>query len=184
MSVRLLRPRFGVRAKTRLHAGAHEVGAEAVGATRVDHVERAVGAVESVGPTFVALGALEARQHVGVAPSGVAFGSPLVIVTGVAARVDHRVDRTRPAQHLAARLVAASTAQAGLRHRFEGPVRMPGPHARSACPVRAIKASPAGHWINTLLSAGPASTRHTLVFRSSLSRPASTEPAEPPPMTM
>ena len=42
---------------------------------------------------------------------------------------------------------------------------------------------PAGQWISTLVSGGPASSRATCTEGSSLRRAASTQPAEPPPMT-
>ena len=38
-----------------------------------------------------------------------------------------------------------------------------------------------GMWIHGLRSQGPASSKVTLVFASSESRAASTQPAEPPP---
>ncbi len=50
--------------------------------------------------------------------------------------------------------------------------------------VCASKARPAGQWINTLLSTGPASISATDTAGSSLSRAASTQPPEPPPTTM
>src|SRR5688572_18296077 len=52
-----------------------------------------------------ALGSLEVRQDVFPTPTGAPASPPAVIVVAVAANVDHPVDRTRPAQDLAAGLV-------------------------------------------------------------------------------
>jgi ferric-dicitrate binding protein FerR (iron transport regulator) len=52
------------------------------------------------------------------------------------------------------------------------------------CGICAIKAKPAGQWMSTLLSTGPASMRQTLTDGSSLSLAARTQPAEPPPTMM
>ena len=46
---------------------------------------------------------------------------------------------------------------------------------------RAITPSPAGQWISTLVSGGPASSSVTCTAGSSERRAASTQPAEPPP---
>ena len=53
--------------------------------------------------------------------------------------------------------------------------------AQLACPFFASSASPAGQWISTLRSGGPASSKATFTPGSSLRRAASTHPAEPPP---
>ena len=79
-------------------------------------------AMEGVAAALVVLGAPEVGQHVVPAPAVVAFARPAVVVLGLAAHVDHGVDRARAAEHLAARLVAAPAAEAGLRHGLEGPV--------------------------------------------------------------
>src|SRR3546814_7070692 len=47
---------------------------------------------------------------------------PVVVVGGMAPRVDHRVHRRRAAEHAAARLVAAPPAQARLWLGLEAPV--------------------------------------------------------------
>jgi hypothetical protein len=68
---------------------------------------------------------LEIGQHVGVGPAGIAQRRPLVVVAAVAADIDHRVDRGRTAEPLAARLIADPPLKARLRHRIEGPVVEP-----------------------------------------------------------
>ena len=93
-----------------------EVRQERVGAAQVHHIERSALAVPVVGAALVVLGTLEVRQHVLKRPARVALGRPVVVVARMASGVDHGVDRTRPAHHLAARLVAAPTMQPRLRH--------------------------------------------------------------------
>jgi len=73
---------------------------------------------------------LEVRQHTLVVPAGRAAGSPAVEVVAVAAQVDHRVDGTRPAKHLAAQPVVREIAREGLRRRLEGPVDLSAPMSR------------------------------------------------------
>src|SRR3546814_1416319 len=60
---------------------------------------------------LIAFAAPEIRQHVGVAPPGRAQFGPLIVIKGVTADIDHRVDRARPAQSAPARLIADAPAQ-------------------------------------------------------------------------
>jgi hypothetical protein len=123
----------GVQRIAGLCRGFHEVGAVAVGAGRVHHVQRAAAAVQAAGATLVVLGLQEVGQHRVEAPAGIALGGPVLVVFALAADVDHRVHRTRAAQCLAARLVAAAPVQAGLRHGLEAPVGEAGlAHQREA----------------------------------------------------
>jgi hypothetical protein len=105
-----------------LHRGFDEDAPEAMRAAQVHDVERAAAAVEGVGAALVVLAALEVGQHVGPAPAGIARGGPGIVVLGLAAHVDHGVDRARAAEHLAARLVAAAAVQPRLRLGRERPV--------------------------------------------------------------
>ena len=66
---------------------------------------------------------LEHRQHVVPAPAGEAELAPVVVVGGLAAHVDHGVDRRRAADHLAARIVQRAAVEAGHRFGLEHPVR-------------------------------------------------------------
>ena len=85
-------------------------------------IERSVRAVEAVGEILVALRLLEIGQHVGEGPAACALRGPMIVIGGVTARINHGVDSRRPAERLAARLVAAPPVEALLRHRFECPV--------------------------------------------------------------
>src|SRR6202035_557058 len=53
---------------------------------------------------------------------------PAVVVGTMAADIDHGIDRARPAERLAAGLVADAAIEARLRHRLEGPVVCLGRH--------------------------------------------------------
>ncbi|MCY1428894.1 hypothetical protein D9M71_447930 [compost metagenome] len=65
---------------------------------------------------------LEQRQHVLPGPAIVALLGPAVIVGGLAAHVDHAVDRGTATQHLAAWISQCATTQAGLRLGLEAPI--------------------------------------------------------------
>ena len=65
----------------------------------------------------------EVRQHVVPAPAGKPKLAPMVVVGGLAAHVDHGVDRGRAADHLAARIVQAAAVEALLGLGLEHPVR-------------------------------------------------------------
>src|SRR3546814_2719031 len=86
-----------------------EAPARHIGPALVHHIERAARAVKFVGAALIAFAALEEGQHVSIAPPRRTERRPLVIIEGVAANIDHRVDRARPAQPAPARLVADSS---------------------------------------------------------------------------
>src|SRR5262249_50285362 len=67
-------------------------------------------------------GALEVGQHVGGRPARIAQLPPVIVVLVLAADIDHAVDRTRPAQYLAARPVDRAVVGAGIWFRLEHPV--------------------------------------------------------------
>src|SRR5436853_466972 len=67
------------------------------------NVWRTAGAVEIVGAALVVLGFAEIRQHIVIAPAGVAQLAPVIEVLGLTADVDQSVDRTRSPERLAAR---------------------------------------------------------------------------------
>ena len=52
------------------------------------------------GAPFLVFRFFEVRQDIGVAPSRVAQGAPVVVVVAVASRIDHGIDGARPSQHL------------------------------------------------------------------------------------
>ena len=88
----------------------------------VRHAERPAGAVVLVGAALVVLGLAEVRQHVLVAPAGVAELAPVVEVLGLAADVDQAVDRARSAEHLAARRDDVAAVALRLRLGLVAPV--------------------------------------------------------------
>ena len=66
---------------------------------------------------------LEVGQHVVPAPAAESELAPMVVVGGLAAHVDHGVDRRRAADRLAARITEAAAVEAFLRLGLEAPVR-------------------------------------------------------------
>ncbi len=80
---------------------------------RVD-MQRPAGAVPRAGAERMVLHALVERQHVVPAPAGIAHRRPVVVVAGLAARIDHGVDRAGAAQHLAAREIVGAVVEAGI----------------------------------------------------------------------
>ena len=105
-----------------LLGGLHERLADLGRVGLVGDVQRPAGAVERVGAALVVLGLLEERQHVLVAPALVAELAPVVVVPGVAAHIEHGVDRRRAAERLAARPVHAPVVAMDLRHGLVAPV--------------------------------------------------------------
>src|SRR5205814_7222609 len=76
----------------------------------IGNAERAATAVKLVGAADLMLGALEIGQHVFERPPGTAELAPVVEILGLAADVDHAVDRGGAAEHLAAGPVDAPVA--------------------------------------------------------------------------
>jgi hypothetical protein len=84
-----------------LHRRLDERLRELVGRALVGDVQRPTRPVElGVAVDFVVLGPLEVREQLLVSPPLVAVVGPVVVVGGVAADVDHRVDRAGPAEGL------------------------------------------------------------------------------------
>src|SRR5262249_49281761 len=65
---------------------------------------------------------LEVRQHAGPVPALAAALAPAVIIGGMAAHVDHAIEGTGAAQHLAARLIGGAVVESGDRFALELPV--------------------------------------------------------------
>src|SRR6516225_4400970 len=84
--------------------------------------KRPADAVKVVGAALLILGAPEIRQHVGKAPAGIAELPPVIVVLVLAADVEQVVDRTRSAQHFAARLNDLPIVQFGFGLGFVQPV--------------------------------------------------------------
>jgi hypothetical protein len=91
----------------RVEEGLRKAGAR----QRVRHAQRPAGGVVLGGAPHVVLRAQEVGQHVVPAPAELL---PLVVVGRVAADVDHRVNRRRPAERLAARQEDAAIVEARL----------------------------------------------------------------------
>src|ERR1700691_5760619 len=66
---------------------------------------------------------LEARQQVIPAPAVEPKLPPMIVVRGLAAHVDHGIDRGRAADDLAARIVEAAAIEPRFRLGLEAPVR-------------------------------------------------------------
>src|ERR1035437_5380906 len=113
---------------------------------------------------LVALGFLEIRKDLVKAPAFVAERRPMVVIPLVTPRVDHGVDCRRAAQRLSPWLIAAPAVQARLGLGLEGPIVQPSRYGEDA--RRRHRDHP------TVAQLG-----------SSLSRPATTQPLDPPPMT-
>ena len=106
----------GVERNAFFNAGGTESLVGGRGAAQVAHMQRAaVAVVLVVGEAVAVFRTLEQWQQVGVAPAGVALRRPPVVIVAVAAGVDHRIDRARSAQHLAARLESLATVETLLR---------------------------------------------------------------------
>ena len=113
---------------------------------------------------------LEIGQHIRIAPAAITELRPGVEILALAAIVDVAVDRGRAAERLAARRIDAAAAGPGPRLLLVGPV--------DALHVEGL--DEAGRQMDVGVPvAGPASSRQMLVPASSLSRLASTQPAEP-----
>ena len=101
----------------------HEGAAGFVGPLLVGHEKRPARPVIIAFAAFVGFGFPKPREHVGEAPSVAAHRGPVVVIPGIAADIDHRVDRRRTAQPLAARLMADAPVQPLLRYGFVQVVR-------------------------------------------------------------
>src|SRR5581483_3428433 len=73
--------------------------------------QRPTGAMEVAGAEEVVLDALVVWEHIAPAPSGIALRLPFIEIRGLAADIDHGVDRARSAQQLSAWHVIGATAE-------------------------------------------------------------------------
>ena len=95
---------------------------ERIGIGAFGDIERALGAVKAVAQALVALGFLEIRQHVVVAPAGIAELAPVIVVGRLAPHIDHGIDRTRPANEPAARPIHPPPLHRRLWRGFVSPI--------------------------------------------------------------
>src|SRR5205085_3827159 len=88
--------------------------------------ERTASAVKFVGAALPVLGALEIGQHSIPGPAAIAELPPMVEILGLAADIDHAVDRAGAAEHAAARVEdgAAVDARIGFGGEAAGDRRM------------------------------------------------------------
>ncbi len=105
--------------RRRLAPGVEDVPAQA----RKFDAPFAAGRVVLAWPEEMVLVLLEIGQHVLPGPAGQPELAPMVVVTGLAAHIDHGVDGRGAADHLAARVIEAATVETRLGFRLEHPVR-------------------------------------------------------------
>ena len=92
--------------------------AERIGVGTLRDIERAVFTVKAIMQALVALGLLEVRQHVVVAPAGIAELTPMIVIGRLPAHIDHGIDRARAAKEAAARPIHAPALHRHLRRGF------------------------------------------------------------------
>src|SRR5690606_10291096 len=132
-----------VAGEARLHACLDERVRKRIDVTQVGYRQRTVATVQRVAAARVAFAAAEVRQHRGPVPARRALRGPTVVVGGHAAHVAHGVERTRSAEHLAARPPQRAAAQLRLRRGVVVPVhallpdqlRQPCRHVDEGVPV-------------------------------------------------
>src|SRR5665647_1201067 len=88
----------------------------------VGDMQRPAGTVPRGGAKIVVFHLAIETQDIRPAPAVIAERRPAVVIRGLAARVDHGVDRARSADDLAARLIDLATGEPGLRLGFVHPV--------------------------------------------------------------
>ncbi|MNQ79304.1 hypothetical protein D3C85_942460 [compost metagenome] len=93
---------------------------------RAADIQLAAVTMKIAGAAMVHLALAKIRQHLVERPAIVAQSRPVVVVAAMTADIDHAVDRTAAAKHLAARLITATPAQACLRLGGESPVDVAG----------------------------------------------------------
>src|SRR6185312_3100748 len=99
----------------------HEGFRQGIMMTPVRYRQRTIRAVIVVGAALLVFSLLEVGQHVVIAPADIAALAPAVVVLVLAANIQKSIDRTRSAQHLAARLKHAASVQPRLGLRLEHP---------------------------------------------------------------
>jgi len=113
---------FGQRITGLLH-GLEKGFKQRIVAFRGGDIERAVGAVISIGPLQAGFEFAEIGQTVGVIPVFQSFdGSPFFIIQGIATDIDHTVDAAGTAEDFAPRLSNAAIVHVRLGGRLVKPV--------------------------------------------------------------
>src|SRR5665213_332473 len=88
----------------------------------VGYVERAADAVELVLTPLLVFGLAEESQNAFVVPADTAELTPAIVVGRRPAHINHAVERTRPAEHFATRLVGGAPVEAGNGLTLEPPI--------------------------------------------------------------
>ena len=109
----------------RLTAGLDGRRIDRIGRRGLGDLQRAIAPVPGVAAPLQGLGTFEIGQHLGIGPAGQAHLAPLVIVPGMAADIDHAVDRGRSAPAAAAGPPQLAVVQVGLGLGPEAPVVRP-----------------------------------------------------------
>src|SRR4029077_12366003 len=117
----------GVEIGDRFDAGLFGGGAERVEQvpmhTRRFDPQLAADAVHFALAEKVVLVFLEERQYVIPAPAGEPELAPMIVVRGLTPHIDHRIDRRRTADRLAARIAQASAVEPLFGFGLETPIR-------------------------------------------------------------
>ena len=108
--------------KACLFGGGDEHIAERVVVAQILDFQRPTGAVEFGGPALLILGFDEKGQNAVEIPAGAVPGRPIVVIFTMAPAVAHGIDRTGPAQDLAAGPIQFPVVQLGFRLRMVIPV--------------------------------------------------------------
>mmetsp|Transcript_7261 Transcript_7261/g.9540 ORF Transcript_7261/g.9540 Transcript_7261/m.9540 type:complete len:226 (-) Transcript_7261:140-817(-) len=112
---------FGFRVP-RLNTGTHKHIVKAVLEGTFADMQRAATTVEVIRPAFIGLRLTEIRQHIRIPPAGQPRLAPLVVISRMAANIDHAIDRGRTTPAASARPVQLSVIHVLLRRRPEAPV--------------------------------------------------------------
>ncbi len=102
--------------------GLDEGFAERMRLADIGNRKRSADTVEVVAAATLIFGAPEIGQHVGKAPAGIAELPPMIVILVLAADIEQTVDRTRSAQHLAARLDDLAVIELRFRLGFVQPI--------------------------------------------------------------
>ena len=106
---------IGGRLEAERLAGRDVAVTDRVDITRdIGDMDRATATVVTRIAVVVVFSALKVRKHIFVTPADVAHRAPVFEVMRQTAHVDHGVDRTRTAEHLAARPETATTGEPGI----------------------------------------------------------------------
>ena len=86
------------------------------------HSQLTTGTVISIGAMLVVFRLLEHRQHIIPAPASITQGRPVIIITALAAHINHGINGGATAQHLTPGITDAAAVQARLGFRGITPV--------------------------------------------------------------